>query len=79
MKITGEIRFASEDAAKIAAALSPDNAGFMECHAEGDVVVAHIEGESIGTVLATTDDYLMNLAVAEKISQTPNEKSITGK
>ncbi|HJJ47913.1 MAG TPA: KEOPS complex subunit Pcc1 [Methanocorpusculum sp.] len=74
MKITGVIRFASEDAKEIAEALSPDNAGFMECHAEGNCVVAHIEGESPGTVLSTTDDYLMNLSVAEKISQKPNEK-----
>lgn len=73
MKIKGEIRFASPDAEKIADALSPDNAGFMECHAENGVVVAHVEGESVGTVLSTTDDYLMNLSVAEKISETEHK------
>ena len=75
MKIKGEIRFASEDAEKIADALSPDNGDFMECHAESECVVAHVEGESIGTVLSTVDDYLMNLSVAEKISETEHEET----
>jgi len=74
MKIKGTIRFASDDADKIASALTPDNMGYMECHAEGGFLVASVEGDSVKTVLATVDDYLMNLSVAEKISKTEHEK-----
>lgn len=67
MKITGTIVSKIDSAKEIAAALSPDNENYMECVADDKTVVASVNGDSIKTVLATVDDYLMNLAVACKV------------
>lgn len=69
MKITGNIISKLESAEIIAEALSPDNAGYMECAAEGDVLSASFSGDSVKTVLSTVDDYLMNLSVACKTQE----------
>ena len=66
MKITGTIISKTESAKTIAEALSPDNCRYMECVSEGDTVIASVSGDSVKTVLATVDDYLMNLSVACK-------------
>lgn len=68
MKITGTIISKTESADTIVQALTPDNAGYMECTAEGDSITASFSGDSVKTVLATVDDYLMNLSVACKLS-----------
>ncbi len=68
MKIVGTIISKTDSAKTIAEALSPDNAGYMECVAEGNTIKASVSGDSVKTVLATVDDYLMNLSVACKIS-----------
>ncbi|HJJ32491.1 MAG TPA: KEOPS complex subunit Pcc1 [Methanocorpusculum sp.] len=64
MIISGKIVSETESADEISRALSPDNGGFMECRAEGTTICAEFSGESPKTVLATVDDYLMNLSVA---------------
>ncbi len=66
MKITGTLISKLESADIINGALSPDNSGYMECVSEGDVLTASVSGDSVKTVLATVDDYLMNLSVACK-------------
>ena len=66
MKITGTIISKTDSAETIVQALSPDNLGYMECAAEENTVKASVSGESLKTVLATVDDYLMNLSVACK-------------
>ncbi|MDD1693290.1 MAG: hypothetical protein LUQ71_01050 [Methanoregula sp.] len=65
MQIEGTITTLNTDAACIAAALSPDNLRSMETRAEGDHVVTTITGTQLRSVIASVDDYLMNLAVAE--------------
>lgn len=70
MKIKGFITSNTESADKIAKALSPDNAGYMKCSANGTTLTAEIEGSSPRTVLATVDDYLTNLSVAWQIHKT---------
>jgi len=70
MKITGKIVSKTTYANEISSAISPDNGGFMECHSEGNSVCAEFTGDSPKTVLATVDDYLMNLSVAWGVADT---------
>ncbi|MCK9631728.1 MAG: hypothetical protein M0R30_08790 [Methanoregula sp.] len=65
MQIAGTITTHHADAACVAAALSPDNLRSMETRADGDRVVTTITGTQARSVIASVDDYLMNLAVAE--------------
>ncbi len=75
MNIKGIIISKMEVADKIAEALSPDNAGYMKCSAEGNTVKAVVEGTSPRTVLATVDDYLMNLSIAWRVHESANTKT----
>ncbi|MDI9633457.1 MAG: KEOPS complex subunit Pcc1 [Methanolinea sp.] len=67
MEIEGEIRTRHERAACVAAALSPDNLLSMRTHCRDGFVVTEIRGTSLRSVIASVDDYLMNLAIAEEI------------
>jgi hypothetical protein len=65
MQIEGTITTLHDHAACVAAALSPDNLKSMETRAEEGRVVTTIAGTQLRSVIASVDDYLMNLAVAE--------------
>lgn len=65
MQIEGTITTRHGNAPCVAAALAPDNLRSMETKAEGDSVVTTITGTQLRSVIASMDDYLMNLAVAE--------------
>jgi hypothetical protein len=65
MQIEGTIMTLHTDAVCVAAALSPDNLRSMETKADGNRVVTTITGTQARSVIASVDDYLMNLAVAE--------------
>jgi hypothetical protein len=65
MQIKGTITTVHENARCVAAALAPDNLRSMDTKAEGDTVVTTITGTQLRSVIASVDDYLMNLAVAE--------------
>lgn len=65
MQIEGTITTLHENAACVATALSPDNLKSMETKGAGDRVVTTITGTQLRSVIASVDDYLMNLAVAE--------------
>lgn len=65
MQIEGTITTTHENAGCVAAALAPDNLRSMETKAEGDTVITTITGTQLRSVIASVDDYLMNLAVAE--------------
>ena len=65
MQIEGTIITVHPRASCIASALRPDNLLCMETRAEGDRVATTITGTKIGSVIASVDDYLMNLAIAE--------------
>lgn len=67
MQVTGKITSAHLHAHYVAAALSPDSNGFMTVEVVEDCVVARVEGESLRSVIATVDDYLMNLSVSERL------------
>jgi len=65
MEIEGTITTVHNNARCVAAALAPDNLRSMDTKAEGDKVVTAITGTQLRSVIASVDDYLMNLAVAE--------------
>ncbi len=65
MLIHGEITTRHRNAACVAAALRPDNLNSLTTIAEGDHVTTTITGTQIRTVIASADDYLMNLTIAE--------------
>jgi len=65
MKIEGEIITSHKNAGCIAAALRPDNLTSMTTTADGDRVITSITGTQVRSVIASVDDYLMNLAIAE--------------
>jgi hypothetical protein len=65
MHIEGTIITVHPHASCIAAALRPDNLLSMETRAEGGRVITTITGTKMGSVIASVDDYLMNLAIAE--------------
>ena len=65
MQITGTITTVHENARYVAAALAPDNLRSMETKADGNRVMTTITGTQLRSVIASVDDYLMNLAVAE--------------
>jgi len=65
MQVEGTITTLHDNAACVAGALSPDNLRSMETRAEEGRVVTTITGTQIRSVIASVDDYLMNLAVAE--------------
>jgi hypothetical protein len=71
MKIEGTITTLHRDAQCVAAALAPDNLRSMETRADGDRVVTTITGTQLRSVIASMDDYLMNLAVAEDTCSLP--------
>jgi len=75
MKISGEIRSKNLRADDIEKSLSPDNGGFIETSFEDGCIVARVSGESLRSVIATVDDYLMNLSVAERLIETICEEN----
>ena len=65
MNIKGRITTVHGNAACVASALAPDNLRSMTTTADGDQVITAIEGTQLRSVIASVDDYLMNLAIAE--------------
>jgi len=65
MQINGRITTVHVNAGCVAPALAPDNLTSMTTTAEGDHVTTVLTGTQLRSVIATVDDYLMNLAIAE--------------
>ena len=78
MIIRGSIRTNHSHAKCIADSVSTDNLSEMRTLAEGDFVITRIAGTRVRSVIASMDDYLMNLTVAEEVceksSQTSNQE-----
>ncbi len=75
MRIKGKLTLKSEKAEElvsvIAQSLAPDNVSEMKTIVDGDsAVTVMFEGDKVGTVLASVDDYLMNANIVEKLSYT---------
>jgi hypothetical protein len=73
MKITGTIEFpdpkSRRSAARILQALSPDNLRSMESEISDKRVAVRFHSEKIGSLLATVDDFLMNVKIGEGVEQ----------
>jgi len=65
MQIEGRITTLHRHAAAVASALTPDNMHNMSTTAESDKVTTAITGTQCRSIIASVDDYLMNLAIAE--------------
>lgn len=78
MKITGIIEFpdpeSRESAARILKALAPDNLRSMESEISDERVAVRFHSEKIGSLLATIDDFLMNVKIGEGVEQTLDKK-----
>ncbi|QZX99598.1 KEOPS complex subunit Pcc1 [Halobaculum rubrum] len=60
----------AEAAATIAAAISPDNTDDIRTEADGATVATRIARDTTGGFLASVDDYLVNLDVADDVVAT---------
>jgi hypothetical protein len=71
MKIKGTLTFKSDRANElvnlIANSLAPDNVPDMETRIIGDCAMVGFEGDKVGTILSSVDDYLMNAKIAYDI------------
>ena len=73
MKRTATVRTTHGDAEVVAAALRPDNTAEMSTRVDGDAVVTEIERDSTGGLRTTADDYLANLTVAQRTTDTTTQ------
>jgi hypothetical protein len=79
MQIEGTITTVHDHADCVAASLVPDNLRSMETRAHGDRVVTTITGTQLRSVIASVDDYLMNLTIAEDTSRVLKQQGNSGK
>ncbi|MFB6079066.1 MAG: KEOPS complex subunit Pcc1 [Halarchaeum sp.] len=63
------VRTVHADPDLVAACVRPDNTESMRTTVEGDAVVTTIERDDTGGLRATTDDYVVNVTVAEEVAQ----------
>lgn len=68
MRIKGKLTFKSEKAKDliniIAQSLEPDNVSGIRTILKDDSATVLFEGEKVGTILSSVDDYLMNAKIA---------------
>ena len=57
----------AENAELLARSVAADNAGFVQAYTEDDLMIVFTEADSIGSMLTTLDDLLVNLKVADEI------------
>ncbi|MBR1368529.1 hypothetical protein RJ53_03020 [Methanocalculus chunghsingensis] len=65
---SGRIRSHHSDPDTVAGSLSPDNLLGMETMVDGEYVETMIVEKPIRSLLASVDDYLMNLSIADALS-----------
>ncbi len=68
MKIKGKLTFRGENASElvniIAKSLAPDNVPEIETVVAENCTIVMFEGDKVGSILASVDDYLMNAKIA---------------
>jgi hypothetical protein len=67
ISVRGTITTVHRDPARVADSLAPDNLASMRTTAGEGVVITRISGENLRSIIASVDDYLMNLAIVEDI------------
>ena len=76
-QVRGLIATTHANAPGVAASLAPDNLRGMTTTADGNRVTTVIKSTQLRSVIASVDDYLMNLAIADETTTLPQEQ--TGK
>lgn len=64
-------------AARIAAALRPDNTDEMRTTVDGHTIETVVERDTTGGLQATVDDYVVNLEVAAQLASQDGDPSTT--
>jgi hypothetical protein len=67
ISVRGTIITAHRDPERIARSLSPDNLASMGTRPGDGIVITEISGKNLRSVIASVDDYLTNLAIAEDV------------
>ena len=67
MSVQGTITTVHPDPERVARSLAPDNLASMNTTAGDGVVITGITGENLRSIIASVDDYLMNLAIVEDV------------
>lgn len=67
IEVTGTITTPHAQSACVGPSLAPDNLTGIETTVQGPQVVTTVTGTHLRSVIASVDDYLMNLAIAEEI------------
>ncbi|MGA2699414.1 MAG: KEOPS complex subunit Pcc1 [Methanoregula sp.] len=75
MHVSGLITTVHADAESVASSLAPDNLKGITTTADGGRVTTVIHGTQIRSVIASVDDYLMNLAIADETTTLPRKKT----
>ncbi|MDD3043524.1 MAG: KEOPS complex subunit Pcc1 [Methanosarcinaceae archaeon] len=79
MKIRGSIEFpdpeSRERAAKVLQALAPDNLRNMQTEITDEKVSVQFRSEKIGSLIATVDDFLMNVKIGEGVGKALGSES----
>ena len=75
VRIEGSICTPHANAACVAGALASDNLANMKTRAQGGIVRTDIRTERLRSLVASVDDYLMNLAIAEEVCGYVSEKT----
>lgn len=77
MQVSGILTTVHADARSVASSLAPDNLKGMTTTADGDRVTTVIHGTQIRSIIASVDDYLMNLAIADETTVLPQNTTGT--
>lgn len=67
VKCKARLSVESCDSEFIAKAVSADNLPYVKTHFEGGFVVTEVEVDSVGSMLVTLDDILVNIKVANEV------------
>ncbi|AEG19040.1 KEOPS complex subunit Pcc1 [Methanobacterium paludis] len=77
MKINARITFkykTSDNAKTAFKSLKPDNIGFIDSYKDNNCFICNLNGDSVGTVLATADDLLFCEMMVERITEFVEEQ-----
>ncbi|MDK2989774.1 MAG: hypothetical protein PWR16_1303 [Methanoculleus sp.] len=78
MRIEGTIETPHSLPECVAAALEPDNLTLIRTSPIGGGVRAEIDGTRLRSIIASVDDYLMNLAIAEDVCTSASRRRQSG-
>ncbi len=80
MRIKARLTFRNENAKDfvdiIARSLEPDNVPEISTKIDENEAMVIFEGEKVGTILSSVDDYLMNTTIVEKLSTLKDIKQV---